>query len=164
MIFHARTAKGSRTVRIEKHGDACTVFLDDREYKVDVKKVEGRYYSLLLGNKAYDLSIDDRGRHVHVGIEGERFTVEVLNPLAAIDRSLAQEMIGRQVLKSVMPGKVAKLLVQEGDAVKEGQGIIVIEAMKMENEMAAPKAGRIIEIKVREGWAVESGAELVVIE
>ena len=151
-------------VKVEKHGDACTVFLDDREYRVDVKKVEGNYYSLLLGNRSYDLLIHDRGRQVHVSIGGEAFTIEVLNPLAAIDRRLGEEVIGRQIIKSVMPGKVAKILVQAGDVVKEGQGIIVVEDMKMENEITSPKSGKVIEIKVQEGWAVEAGAELMIVE
>ncbi len=164
MLFNAKTERGSWMVKVEKHGDACTISLDDREYRVDVKKVEGNYYSLLLGNRTYDLSIDDRGRLVHVGVAGEQFTVEVLNPLAVIERKLGGEMVGRQVVKSVMPGKIVKLLVSEGDTVKEGQGVIVVEAMKMENEMTAPKAGKIVEISVSEGSAVEAGADLIIIE
>ncbi len=164
MIFNAKTERGSWMVKVEKHGDSCTVFLDDREFSIDVKKVEGNYYSLLLGNSTYDLSIDDRGRLVHVGIGGEQFTVEVLNPLAVIERKLGGEMVGRQVVKSVMPGKVVKLLVNEGDAVQEGQGVVVVEAMKMENEITAPKAGKVVEVSVSEGSAVESGVDLIIIE
>jgi biotin carboxyl carrier protein len=63
-----------------------------------------------------------------------------------------------------MPGKVVRLLVNEGDSVEEGQGLVVVEAMKMENEIGAPKAGRVNSIAVEAGQAVEAGAELLVIE
>ena len=63
-----------------------------------------------------------------------------------------------------MPGKVVKLLVAVGDEVAEGQGVLLIEAMKMENELRAPKAGRVVSIAVAEGQTVEGRTELVVIE
>ena len=63
-----------------------------------------------------------------------------------------------------MPGKVIKILKKAGDEVKEGEGVIVVEAMKMENELKTPKAGKVKEIKVKEGDAVEAGARLALIE
>ena len=67
-------------------------------------------------------------------------------------------------IDSPMPGKVIKILAKEGEEVKRGQGVIVVEAMKMENELKAPKDGVIKEIKVKEGDAVEAGARLALIE
>jgi len=63
-----------------------------------------------------------------------------------------------------MGGKVARVLVEVGSAVEEGQGLVVIEAMKMENELKSPKAGTVVELNAREGSAVENNALLVVIE
>jgi biotin carboxyl carrier protein len=63
-----------------------------------------------------------------------------------------------------MPGKVVKVLAKPGDAVKEGQGVVVIEAMKMENEMKSPKDGTIVEVNVIEGQAVDGGTRLAVVE
>jgi biotin carboxyl carrier protein len=63
-----------------------------------------------------------------------------------------------------MPGKVVRVLVREGDEVEEGQGLVVVEAMKMENEIPAPRAGRVSAVKARPGLAVEAGATLVVVE
>jgi biotin carboxyl carrier protein len=63
-----------------------------------------------------------------------------------------------------MPGKVVKVLVKVGDEVKEGQGLVVVEAMKMENELKSPKAGKVVELPAKEGTAVEINAKLVVVE
>jgi biotin carboxyl carrier protein len=72
-----------------------------------------------------------------------------------------REASGPIAVKSPMPGKVVKVLVAAGDSVKAGQGVVVVEAMKMENELKAPRDGTISEVKAREGQAVEAGAELV---
>jgi len=67
-------------------------------------------------------------------------------------------------VNSPMPGKVVKVFVKVGDEVSEGQAVVVVEAMKMENELKAPKAGKVTEVTAREGTAVENGSKLVVIE
>jgi biotin carboxyl carrier protein len=67
-------------------------------------------------------------------------------------------------VKSPMPGKVVRLLVKSGDEIKTGQGVAVVEAMKMENELRAPRGGTVQEVRVREGQAVEAGETLVSIE
>jgi biotin carboxyl carrier protein len=71
---------------------------------------------------------------------------------------------GKQVINAPMPGKVVKVLVKQGDEVKEGQGLVVVEAMKMENELKSPKAGKVVELLAKEGTTVENNAKLVVVE
>ncbi len=71
---------------------------------------------------------------------------------------------GRQVLASPMPGKVVRVLKKVGDAVSEGEGVVVVEAMKMENEIRSPKDGKVVEVLVREGQAVEGNARLAAVE
>ncbi|HJU29299.1 MAG TPA: biotin/lipoyl-containing protein, partial [Candidatus Binataceae bacterium] len=71
---------------------------------------------------------------------------------------------GRVEMKAMMPGRVVNVLVKPGDEVAERQGIVVVEAMKMENELKTPKAGKVIEVKVAAGQTVEKGELLVVIE
>jgi len=71
---------------------------------------------------------------------------------------------GPQTIVAPMPGKVVKVLVKVGDEVKEGQGLVVVEAMKMENELASPKDGVVKEIHAKENASVESGAKLLVVE
>jgi biotin carboxyl carrier protein len=71
---------------------------------------------------------------------------------------------GRQQVLAPMPGRVLRVLVQPGDEVQARQGLVVIEAMKMENELMSPKAGRVAEVAVAEGASVEAGRLLVVVE
>jgi biotin carboxyl carrier protein len=71
---------------------------------------------------------------------------------------------GKQLIVAPMPGKVVKVLVKVGDEVKQGQGLVVVEAMKMENELKSPKDGKVVELFAKEGTAVENNAKLVVVE
>ncbi len=86
------------------------------------------------------------------------------DPLRGAARSGARTDAGRIDVCSVMPGKVTNLLVREGDEVRAGQGLVVIEAMKMENEIAAPKAGRVVAISVQPGEPVYAGSVLLSLE
>jgi biotin carboxyl carrier protein len=74
------------------------------------------------------------------------------------------QLQGRQLVSVPMPGKVVALLVSEGDAIEKGQGLVIVEAMKMENEVRSPITGSVKEIKVKPGDTVEGGAVLVVVE
>ena len=76
----------------------------------------------------------------------------------------AASLTGAQRITAPMPGRVVRVLVREGDEVAAGQGVVVVEAMKMENELASPKAGRIKEVAVAEGASVEAGKVLAVVE
>jgi pyruvate carboxylase subunit B len=85
-------------------------------------------------------------------------------PGRARDRGARSGTGERGVLRAVMPGRIVRLLAQPGDAVRRGQGVVVIEAMKMENEIPSPRDGTVAKVLVSPGDRVESGAELAVIE
>ena len=74
------------------------------------------------------------------------------------------ELRGRQSISVPMPGKIVAILVAEGDSVEKGQGLVIVEAMKMENEVRSPIAGEVKEIKVKTGETVDGGAVLLVVE
>jgi biotin carboxyl carrier protein len=97
-------------------------------------------------------------------VNGVAVEVEVVDPRAASTRSVSGGPEGRQTLKAVMPGKVVRVLCKAGDAVEAGQGIVVLEAMKMQNEVKSPKAGTVSSVAVKEGSAVSAGDLLAVIE
>ena len=102
-----------------------------------------------------------------VWLNGRQHTLQLLDARAALRRAaqkLAPAGDGPEELTAPMPGKVVTVLVREGDAVKEGQGLVVIEAMKMENELRSPKTGVVTSVMVEAGKAVESGALLCVVE
>ena len=118
-------------------------------------------FSILIEGRSYEATILAPGI-VQVG--PHIFQVEIFDPRELRARSSAGASHGRQNVAAPMPGKVVRLLVSAGDAVAAGQGLIVVEAMKMQNEMKSPKAGTVVEIKTREGATVSAGEILIVIE
>ncbi len=99
-----------------------------------------------------------------IQVNGRIFSVEIFDPRELRSRASAGASEGRQSIAAPMPGKVVRLLVAAGDAVEAGQGLIVVEAMKMQNEMKSPKAGTVVEVKTKDGATVAAGEILVVIE
>ena len=97
-------------------------------------------------------------------VNGRSFAVEVFDPREMRARKSAGAGEGRQNIAAMMPGKVVRVLVAQGDEVEAGQGLIVVEAMKMQNEMKSPKAGRVIEVKTKPDATVAAGEVLMVIE
>ncbi|MFQ6672619.1 MAG: biotin/lipoyl-containing protein, partial [Candidatus Tectimicrobiota bacterium] len=115
---------------------------------------------------AYEVVLTRReGRH-HVQVGGRSYVLEVLDERQKFLRDQEAAMVaeGPAAVSSSMPGRVVTVLVAAGDEVTEGQGVIVLEAMKMENELKAPKDGQVTEICVAEGDATKAGQALVVIE
>ncbi len=117
-------------------------------------------YSVLIGGRSYDV-IASNGQ---VRVNGRAFEVEVFDPRSMRGRKSGAAGEGRQSVKAMMPGKVIRVLVSEGDSVEAGQGLIVVEAMKMQNEMKSPKAGRVAEVKTKSDATVAAGEVLIVIE
>lgn len=114
------------------------------------------------GAKAYAVSIEGHASQAQVTVAGHLYQValEDERERAAHDAERTRTKGGGE-LKSIMPGVVIKLLVQEGELVAQGQPLLILEAMKMQNEIAAPSDGRVRALHVREGQAVASGAKLV---
>ena len=99
-----------------------------------------------------------------IRVNGRALSVEVFDPRDMRSRTAGGAGEGRQNVAAMMPGKVVRVLVAPGDAVEAGQGLVVVEAMKMQNEMKSPKAGRVIEVKAKPDQTVFAGEVLVVIE
>jgi biotin carboxyl carrier protein len=129
-----------------------------------VLEVEPGIYSVLLDGRSFEARIERTEDQWAVTIGRQRFVLDVVDPRrrGRQRRGLAGE--GRQRLASPMPGKVVRVLVAQGDQVDAGQGILVIEAMKMQNEMKAPRAGRVVTLSAEEGATVAAGQILAVIE
>ncbi len=163
MKLEARLGEENYRIDVERRKKYYRILLGDREYSIQARKVEPSTYSLLIDNNAYELSVENDGGLLIVEVSGEAFRVEIFDARYSGERRAGAELEGKQVIKSIMPGKVIKLLASVGDEVREGQGLIIMEAMKMENEITSPKRGRVVDIKVKEGNAVESDAELIVI-
>lgn len=118
-------------------------------------------FSILIGGRSYQATVLAPGT---IQVDGRIFSVEIFDPRELRSRSSAGASEGRQNIAAPMPGKVVRLLVAAGDIVEAGQGLIVVEAMKMQNEMKSPKAGTVAEVKTKDGATVAAGEILIVIE
>lgn len=126
-------------------------------------RIEPGVYSILVGGRSYEVRVgrEARPNEYAVRIGSVQYRVAVRDPRARRRASAASVAAGPEVLTAPMPSKVVKLLVREGEQVADGQGLLVMEAMKMQNELRAPRAGRVERIHVSEGSGVETGAPLV---
>jgi biotin carboxyl carrier protein len=146
------------------------VAVDERTVEIDshqlafVALVEPGVYSVLLDGASYEIRMIESSQGLSAEAAGRRFSVEVRDPRDASRGARASLRSGRQNIAAPMPGKVIRVLVDVGDVVDVGQGLVVVEAMKMQNEMKASRPGRVIEIRARGGETVGAGDTLVVLE
>jgi biotin carboxyl carrier protein len=147
-------------------GTQYRLTLHDKTYTVDALTLDHGAVSMLVNSTSYPVEFEENGDEVNVLVRGQVSRVDVADErrlrLRAGSAGFAVE--GKQVINAPMPGKVVKVLVKQGDEVKEGQGLVVVEAMKMENELKSPKAGKVVELLAKEGTTVENNAKLVVVE
>jgi biotin carboxyl carrier protein len=129
-----------------------------------VREVEPGVFSVLLDGESFEVRVVPFREGLRAEARGVSVTVEVQDPRNGGRRADAARGSGRQSVSAPMPGKVIRLLVQEGDTVETGQGLVVVEAMKMQNEMKALRPGRVVEVPVRDGETVGAGDTLVVLE
>ena len=137
-----------------------------REFEVDVHRVGHSSYSILIDNRSFDFEIVLEGEELVVASRGWSGSCNALADAAQRSQQPGTRpaAAGRAALKAMMPGRVVNVLVNLGDEVAAQQGLLVVEAMKMENELKAPKAGKIVELKVKPGQTVEKGELLLVVE
>ncbi|MBX3283496.1 MAG: biotin/lipoyl-binding protein [Acidobacteria bacterium] len=167
MKLQAKIGDEISTVSFKSEGDRVFAEVDGRQYDLEVLEPETGQFSLRLGNRRKfeaRVAVDQEGRSV-VWIDGRSFEVELTDPkrLRGSAGSNA-ESVGAADVKTAMPGKVVRLIAAVGDSVEKGDGVIVVEAMKMQNEIKAPKNGTVTAIRVAEGDTVNAGQILLSIE
>lgn len=138
--------------------------LDGREVEVDAVLARPDVLSLLIGNKAYEVKCERVGSDMHLWVGSVRYAAEVRDPRSLRSRTRAADDHGPRKLTAPMPGKVVRILLGEGAEVQAGVGVLVVEAMKMQNEVKSPKTGTIQKIVVSEGAAVNAGDVLAIVE
>lgn len=139
-------------------------FRGEQERSADLREVEPGVYSVILDGRSYEARVDQAQGKMVVTVGKTRFEVDVRDPRRWNRRPSGRSVDGVQHVTAPMPGKVVRLLVAPGDKVEAGQGVAVVEAMKMQNEMKAAKPGRVISVPVSEGAAVSAGEILATIE
>jgi biotin carboxyl carrier protein len=134
------------------------------ERNANVESPEPCVYSVLLDGRVYDARVEETAGGLIVVIDGYRFEIEVRDPRRWSRKDATRAGDGVQTVLAPMPGKVVRVLVAPGDRVAASQGLLVVEAMKMQNEMKAPRAGRVLSVMVKEGATVTAGEVLATLE
>jgi len=160
-----------RTVDIDRKDGLYRVVVDGVERFVDAAAVDASTFSLICpaeGRSSQEVGLSPTGLPGEIAVHMAAGVASVRVVTGAASRfgrgAGAAQAAGTQQVLAPMPGKVVKLLVRAGDEVKARQGLVVVEAMKMENELRSPKDGRVSEVLVAEGASVEAGRLLVVVE
>jgi biotin carboxyl carrier protein len=145
--------------------NAIRIKFGEKTFDVDVRRVGSTSFSILIGNRYFDLDVIEDGEELIVASRGATARVTLFDKARRRqDGAGRPEVGGKAEIRALMPGRVVNILVNPGDDVAHLQGVLVVEAMKMENEIKSPKAGKVTEIKVTSGQAVEKGELLLVIE
>jgi biotin carboxyl carrier protein len=137
------------------------------EHELDVHRVGPTSFSILVCDRSFDLDVVRDGDEMIIASRGKTIRVTLLDARRHAQRVRASRLsqtAGPLEVKAMMPGRIVNVLVKEGDEVAHHQGIVVVEAMKMENEIKSPKAGRILQVRVSPGQTVEKSELLVIIE
>jgi biotin carboxyl carrier protein len=145
--------------------------VDGRHYDLEVRELARGEYLLISGSNVYKCRVEQHrdalapGETFAVVLRGRNYEVALVDPKRLRSaQSSGGHHTGAAEIVSPMPGKIVRVLVKAGDHVEAGAGVIVVEAMKMQNEMKAPKAGAVISIETEEGATVNAGDVLAVIE
>ncbi len=163
MKFAAKAGDQVHEIVVTRENGEYAVILDGTAHAIDAHKLEADFYSIIYEGKSYEVSIETIGDKYLVRHGAHEQLVELADASGG-GRDELRRKGGIESVDSVMPGKVVRILVEAGADVTAGQGLVVVEAMKMENEIGAPRAGRVKSIDVEPGQNVETGARLVTLE
>jgi biotin carboxyl carrier protein len=165
MIYDVIVEGKPHRLELEKVGSGWKCRLNGKEVQVDAVLPRRDVLSLLVDDHAFEIKREQTATDLHLWVGSTRFAVELRDPRSLRSRkgSGADETGPRKVI-APMPGRVVRILLAEGAAVEAGQGIIVVEAMKMQNEIKSPKKGTVQKILVIEGAATNAGDILAIID
>lgn len=139
--------------------------LDGNEYKVDAIVARRDVISLIIDGDCYEVKREQTHDDLHIWVKSVRFAAEVRDPRSLRSRrAAAGDVAGPAKLVAPMPGKIVRIIAHEKDEVEAGAGIMVVEAMKMQNELKAPKKGVVTKLLVKEGTPVNAGDVLAIVE
>ena len=147
-------------------GDIVDVKIDGHNYRVDVSSIYEDFYSMLIDGRSVEALVSSRESRFTVGFKGHEVDVEFFDPRArkpALDMGKAVTE-GKQHIKAPMAGRIVSILVQRDDQVQEGEGLLVLEAMKMENKLVSQGIGKVLDVLVSNDDTVESGQDLMIID
>lgn len=167
MKLQAEIVDQKHNIEIVRDDRGVLARVDGREYQLEVSEPEKGIFLFKHQGRIYEVSVDPRlsdGSN-RVSLKDRVYDVRITDPKRLRGSgSTDGDASGKAEIKTAMPGKIVRVLKAAGDPVEKGEGIIVVEAMKMQNEMRSPKDGSIIDVRFSEGDTVAAGDVLVTIE
>ncbi len=155
-------------ITFEQNGERLTADIDGRQYEIEASQPEPNVYLFKLDGKIYEFFVSPNVNAIEpfkVSTGNHSLEIKIIDPKRLRGSgATAGETDGAAEIKTAMPGKLVRVLVNIGTEVLKGDGILVVEAMKMQNEMKAPKDGTVKEIRFAEGATVNAGDVLAIIE
>jgi biotin carboxyl carrier protein len=139
--------------------------LDGDDVPMDAVLMRPDVLSMIIAGRAYEIKRESSPTDTHLWVGSARYAAELHDPRSLHSRKAgAGEARGPRKLVALMPGKVVRVLAREQAEVEAGQGVIVVEAMKMQNEIKSPKKGTVVKIVAAEGATVNAGDVLAIVE
>ena len=168
MKLQAHIGETLHNVEIKRDGEKVFAKVDDRQYELEASEPEPNVYLLKHAGGVHEFYVapaPQPGSPQIVSLRNADVEVSLIDPKRLRGSGAAAGSAdGLAEIKTMMPGKVVRLIASVGDAVEKGDAVLVVEAMKMQNDLKAPKAGVVKEIKVSEGTTVAAGDVLAVVE
>jgi biotin carboxyl carrier protein len=170
MKLRAALSDNEYEISLDFAGGLAHAEVAGRKYEIDVRELAQGQYLLANGARVYKCRVEADRERSHDGglavtVGGRNYNVAIIDPKRLRSgQSAAAHHSGAAEIVSPMPGKIVRILAKAGASVAAGDGVIVVEAMKMQNEMKAPKAGVVASINAAEGATVSAGDVLAVIE
>ena len=152
-----------RQIELTRAAERYECRIDGRLVEADICEISDGVYSILIGGRSLEVHVEARGQALRITSGASEFEAIVTDPRRYRKGAGSILAEGRQQVTAPMPGKVIRVLAKAGDNVAAGQGIVVVEAMKMQNEVKSPKAGTIEKLIVTEGQPVNAGDALAVV-
>src|SRR6266567_4996867 len=167
MKLRASIGNYQTDIQILDEGSRLSADIADRRYEVNVLELDGRGYLFISDGRVFDCRVEGRpesGRTIDVIVGTERYAIAITDPKRLRgSKVLDTHTIEAAHIVAPMPGKVVRVLVAVGEQIDAGSGIMVVEAMKMQNEMKSPKAGVVVALNVQVGATVNRGEVLAVV-
>ena len=162
MKLTAELEDENHEIELTRTAEKISAKIDGREYELEASEVEPDVYLLKHENRIYQVYVAPNGI---VNLGNRQFEIKISDPKNLRGSgSPASGASGSSEIKTAMPGKIVRVLIEQGAEIKKGEGVMIVEAMKMQNEMKSPKDGIVREIRVEEGATVNAGEILAIIE
>ena len=161
MKYSLKIGKEILNFNLAESGEIFNIEFNEKKYNAELIKIDSNLYSMILDGQTCTVAIKKEGKLIEIFYKGDLFSFEIPS---ARDKSSLENASGVDKISAPMPGRVVKVLKKVGDIIKEGEGLIVVEAMKMESELKSSIDGKVSEISVKDGDTVDLGAHLITVE